>query len=89
MADSSRAFLQALSSIDDSRGGALLNRDEVNALGEKLRISRPELLALIDKLQRVRLVSVTFAGLSLTPEGRALVAKMGGTETLGSTAPGA
>ncbi|WNG39931.1 hypothetical protein F0U61_44315 [Archangium violaceum] len=87
MADMSRAFLQALYSIDDFRGEALLNRDEVNALGEELRISKPELLALIDELQRARLVSVSFVGLSLTPEGKALVTKLGGTETLRSTAP--
>jgi hypothetical protein len=75
--------------MDSSRGGALLSHDEVNALGEALRIPRSELLDLVDEMQRVHLVTVTFGGLSLTPEGKELAAKRDGTETLGSMAPGA
>ncbi|WP_157759044.1 hypothetical protein [Cystobacter fuscus] len=61
-----------------------MSHDEVNELGETLRIPRTEFLEVIDKMQLERLVSVTFGGLSLTPEGRALAAKMDGTGTRGS-----
>ncbi|WNG21002.1 hypothetical protein [Cystobacter fuscus] len=53
-----------------------MSHDEVNALGETLRIPRTEFLDVIDKMQLERLVTVTFGGLSLTPEGKALAAKM-------------
>jgi hypothetical protein len=88
MADTSRALLRALYSINASSGGALLSHDEVNALGEALRVPRPELLDLVDEMQRVRLITVTFGGLSLTPEGKELAAKMDRTETLDSMVPG-
>ncbi len=84
MEDTSRAFLRALYSIDASKGGALLSHDEVNALGESLRIPRPEFLDVIDKMQLERLVAVTFGGLSLTPEGKALAAEMDGAGARGS-----
>ncbi|OJT22695.1 hypothetical protein BO221_23370 [Archangium sp. Cb G35] len=66
-----------------------MSHDAVNALGTELRIPRPELLDLIDELQRVHLITVTFAGLSLTLEGKESAAKRDRTETLDSTAPGA
>lgn len=84
MEDTSRAFLRALYSIDASKGGALLSHDEVNALGEALRIPRLEFLDVIDKMQLECLVTVTFGGLSLTPEGKSLAAKMDQTGAQGS-----
>lgn len=84
MEDTSRTFLRALYSIDASKDGALLSHDEVNALGETLQIPRLEFLDVIDKLQLECLVAVTFGGLSLTPEGKALAAKMDRTGALGS-----
>ncbi|WP_043430653.1 hypothetical protein [Cystobacter fuscus] len=84
MTDTSRAFLRALYSIESSKGGALLSQDEVNELGEALRIPRTELLGVIDEMQLERLVSVTFGGLSLTPEGKALAEKMDETGAQGS-----
>ncbi|EPX61490.1 hypothetical protein D187_001273 [Cystobacter fuscus DSM 2262] len=71
-------------SIESSKGGALLSQDEVNELGEALRIPRTELLGVIDEMQLERLVSVTFGGLSLTPEGKALAEKMDETGAQGS-----
>ncbi|WP_375766480.1 hypothetical protein NR798_32995 [Archangium gephyra] len=65
-----------------------MSHDEVNALGADLRIPRPELLDLIDELQRVHLITVTFAGLSLTPEGKQLAAKRDRTGTVDSRVPG-
>ena len=84
MEDTARAVLRALYSTDASKGGALLSHDEVHALGEALRIPRPEFLDVIDKMQLGRLIAVTFGGLSLTPEGKALAAEMDGTGALGS-----
>jgi hypothetical protein len=89
MNDTPRALLRALYSMDSSQGGALLSHDEVDALGEALRIPRTELLDLVGEMQRVHLVAVTFGGLSLTPEGKELAANMDRTGTLGSMAPGA
>jgi predicted methyltransferase len=85
MEDTSRAFLRALYSIAASKGGALLSHDEVNALGETLRIPRPEFLDVIGKMQLERLVAVSFGGLSLTPDGKALAAEMDETGARGST----
>ncbi|WNG30535.1 hypothetical protein F0U62_45875 [Cystobacter fuscus] len=84
MTDTSRAFLRALYSIEASKGGALLSHDEVTALGETLRIPRTEFLDVIDKMQLERLIAVTFGGLSLTPEGKALAAEMDGSGPRGS-----
>jgi hypothetical protein len=84
MTDTSRAFLRALYSIEASKDGALLSHDEVTALGETLRIPRTEFLDVIDKMQLERLIAVTFGGLSLTPEGKALAAGLDGTGTQGS-----
>ncbi len=84
MTDTSRAFLRALYSIEASKGGALLSHDEVTAQGEALRFPRTEFLDMIDKMQLERLIAVTFGGLSLTPEGKALAAEMHETGAQGS-----
>ena len=84
MTDTSRAFLRALYSIEAAKDGALLSHDEITALGEALRIPRTEFLDVIDKLQLERLIAVTFGGLSLTPEGKALAAEMDRSGAQGS-----